>query len=78
MVMVNAPIYKCVSSLEPPAVEIIASLQNVVSRSTHKLRSREGREIYFYSNGKYEGFYDDRLEFSTMFRILDDELRRVI
>ena len=75
MMMVNAPACETVSSIESPSTEMVASAQNVVFRSTQKLRSRDGREIYFYSSGKCEGYYGDRLEFSTRYRIQDNEVR---
>lgn len=55
--------------------EMIASAQNVVFRSTQKLRSKDGREIYFYSSGKCEGYDGDRLMFSTKYFIQGNEVR---
>lgn len=75
MMMVNASLCETVSLVENPASKITVSAQNVRFRSTQKLRARDGREIYFYSSGKCEGYYGDRIEFSTTYTIYGDEVR---
>ena len=73
--MINAPVCETISAVEPTTVEMVALVQDVRFRSTQKLRSRDGREIYFYSNGRCEGYDGDRLQFSTTYSIYDDEVR---
>lgn len=71
----SVPAYETVSPNEAPALEIAVAAQNAVFRSTQKLRSRDGRELYFYSSGKCEGYSGDRCEFTTTYRIQDNEVR---
>lgn len=73
--MVNAPACEALFAIESPSSEIVAAAQNVRFRSTQKLRARDGREIYFYSSGKCEGYDGDRLQFSTTYSIYGDEVR---
>lgn len=73
--MINAPANETISIVASPTIEMVAMTQNVRFRSTQKLRSRDGREIYFYSSGKCEGYDGDRLQFSTTYTIIGDELR---
>lgn len=75
MMIASSPVSETILPLEYPACEMVVGAQNVVFRSTQKLRSRDGREIYFYSSGKCEGYYGDRCEFSTTYRIQDNEVR---
>lgn len=75
MMMINAPVCETISAVEPTTVEMVAAEQDVRFRSTQKLRSRDGREIYFYSSGKCEGYDGDRLQFSTTYSIYGDEVR---
>lgn len=75
MMVVNAPACETISAIESPAIEMVAAAQNVRFRSTQKLRARDGREIYFYSSGKCEGYDGDRLQFSTTYTIIDNEVR---
>lgn len=74
-IMVNAPVCETISGIESPTIEMFTTSQNVIFRSTQKLRSRDGREIYFYSSGKCEGYDGDRLQFSTTYKISDNEVR---
>lgn len=57
------------------SIEISAEQQNVVFRGTQKLRSNDGREIRFYSNGTCEMFLGDRLEVTCRYKLQDGELR---
>lgn len=52
-------------------IESVAPQQKVRFRGTQKLRSSDGRQIYFYSNGICEGFDNDRREFSCQYTIYD-------
>lgn len=58
---------------ELPVVEM--TQQTVVFRGIQKLRSNDGREIYFYPSGTCEGYYGDRLEFSCKYRLQSGEVR---
>lgn len=40
-------------------------------RGTQKMRANDGREIYFYANGKFEMYDGDRLVVSSTFRMSD-------
>ena len=73
--MINAPICETISCVDSPKFEMSTASQNVRFRSTQKLRARDGREIYFYSSGKCEGYDGDRLQFSTTYTIIDNEVR---
>lgn len=73
--MINAPVIETTSSIESPTFEMSTASQTVRFRSTQKLRARDGREIYFYSSGKCEGYDGDRLQFSTTYTIIDNEVR---
>ena len=75
LTIINAPICETTVAIESPATEITAAEQNVVFRSTQKLRSKDGREIYFYSDGRCEGFDGDRLMFVTKYEIMGNEVR---
>lgn len=61
--------------VESPATETIAAEQRVVFRQTQKLRARDGRMLYFYSNRKCEGFDGDRLIFVCEYTIQGNEVR---
>ena len=74
MMLANVSVCETIST-DSPIMAMVASGQTVVFRSTQKLRSNDGREIYFYSNRKCEGYYKDRLDFSCEYRIQDDEVR---
>lgn len=74
MMLVNAPACEAMTT-ESSLISMASSGQSVVFRTTQKLRSNDGREIYFYSSRKCEGYYKDRLEFSCEYRIQDDEVR---
>lgn len=73
--MINAPICETISCVDSPKFEMSTASQNVRFRSTQKLRARDGREIYFYSSGKCEEYDGDRLQFSTTYTIIDNEVR---
>ena len=73
--MINASVTETTSSIESPTFEMSTASQTVRFRSTQKLRARDGREIYFYSSGKCEGYDGDRLQFSTTYTIIDNEVR---
>ena len=73
--MINASVIETTSSIESPTFEMSTASQTVRFRSTQKLRARDGREIYFYSSGKCEGYDGDRLQFSTTYTIIDNEVR---
>jgi len=75
MVIVNVPASETVIAIESPATEMSSASQNVVFRSTQKLSSSDGRELYFYSNGRCEGYDGDRLMFSTRYKIMGNEVR---
>lgn len=75
LMVVNAPTSESFYTEEAPSIEMIAAAQTVRFRSTQKLRARDGREIYFYSSGKCEGYDGDRLQFSTTYTIIDNEVR---
>ena len=63
-------------TFEPMSVTVESTAsQSVVFRSTQKLRSRDGYEIYFYSNRKCDGYNDSgRLMFSTTYRVANGEV----
>ena len=44
-------------------------------RSNQKLRSNDGRELYFYTSGTCDGFDGDRREFSCRYTLSDGEVR---
>lgn len=48
--------------------------QDVVFRSLQKMRSNDGREIYFYSNRKCEMYNGDCLVVTTTYRLIDGEV----
>lgn len=47
---------------------------SVVFRSTQKLKSDDGRQIYFYSNRSCELYDRDRLVVATTYKIKDGEV----
>ena len=58
-------------------IENIASFetyisQNVVFRSTQRLKANDGRQIYLYSSGKCELWDGDRLVVTATYRLLDE------
>lgn len=55
--------------------DLSASSAGVVFRSTQKLRSNDGREIYLYPSGKCELYIGDRLEVSCMYTVVGNEIR---
>lgn len=61
------------TSYYSPIREIVT--QSVVFRSTQKLRSSDGRELFFYTSGKCDGFDGDRREFSCKYTLSDGEVR---
>lgn len=63
-----------VLSANGSSIEISAEQRNVVFRGTQKLRSNDGREIRFYSNGTCEMYSGDRLEFTCRYKLQDGEL----
>lgn len=75
MITVNASACETSFFIESPSFETVAAAQTVRFRTTQKLRARDGREIYFYSSGKCEGYDGDRLQFSTTYTIIDNEVR---
>lgn len=75
MTTISSPTCETSVSMMPTKCELLATTQSVVFRSTQKLSAKDGREIYFYSNGRCEGYYCDRLEFSTKYKIQDNEIR---
>lgn len=75
LMVVNAPASESFYAEEAPSFEMTAAAQTVRFRSTQKLRARDGREIYFYSSGKCEGYDGDRLQFSTTYTIIQNEVR---
>lgn len=72
---VSASMCEPVSYIESPATETIAAEQKIVFRQTQKMRAGDGRMIYFYRNGKCEGFDGDRLIFVCDYLILGNEVR---
>ncbi len=74
LITVNAYSSNISIEVQSPVIEVV-NQQTVRFRSTQKLSSRDGREIYFYSSGKCEGFYNDRLEFSCKYTIIDRDIR---
>lgn len=64
----NIPISYC-----SPNREI--TTQNVVFRTTQKLRSNDGRELYFYTNGTCDGFDGDHREFSCKYTLSAGDVR---
>lgn len=75
LMLVNAPSNDTICVEEAPSIELIVAEQNVRFRTTQKLRSKDGRELYFYSSGRCEGYDGDRLQFSTTYTIIDNEVR---
>ena len=75
LMIANAPICEAASLAGSPANEMVVAVQTVRFRSTQKLRSSDGRELYFYSSGKCEGYDGDRLQFPTTYTIIGDEVR---
>lgn len=75
MLIVNAscPVDAAFDLPAIPSIEL--SDQSVVFRSTQKLSSNDGRELYFYTNGMCDGYYGDRREFSCKYRLQDGEVR---
>lgn len=43
-----------------PSFSVLYSQSGIVFRTTQKLKSRDGGEIYFYSSGKCEMYENDR------------------
>lgn len=78
MAIVNASAYESFFAIDSPATEMVATAQNVRFRSTQRLRARDGREIYFYSSGKCEGYDGDRLMFSTTYTIYNSNEVRLL
>ena len=61
-------------------IENIASFetcisQNVVFRSTQRLKANDGRQIYLYSSGKCELWDGDRLVVTATYRLQNGEVR---
>lgn len=78
IMMADASGSEAISVSESPVIEVVSTTQNVRFRSTQKLRSNDGREIYFYSSGKCEGYDGDRLMFSTTYSIYDNNEIRLL
>lgn len=74
LLMTNISSFDAYTSIQSPNIEDVAQ-QTVRFRSTQRLSSRDGREIYFYSSGKCEGFYNDKLEFCCKYTIIEKEIR---
>lgn len=55
----------------------LQSESEVVFRHNQRLRSRDGREIYLYSSGKCEMYYNDRLEVSCEYSVIGNEIRLI-
>lgn len=73
MIIINAPANNTVVSTNDSMVEVCE--QSTVFRSTQKLRSNDGREIYMYTNGKCELYFGDRLEVTCQYCIRNGEVR---
>ena len=58
-----------------PAITVMDTQSNIVFRTTQKLKSRDGGEIYFYSSGKCEMYQNDRLVVSCTYTIDDNEVK---
>ena len=50
-------------------------IQNVVFRSTQRLKANDGRQIYLYSSGKCELWDGDRLVVTATYRLQNGEVR---
>ena len=57
------------------SVEIISAEHGVVFRKTQKLTNREGSEIYLYTNGKCEMYYNDRCEVVCYYTVTGNEIK---
>ena len=68
----NVP-YETVQVSSDPFIE--CADQGVVFRSTQKLRSNDGRELYFYTNGICEGYDGDYCEFACKYTLMSGEVR---
>ncbi len=64
---------KRISSLNVEEMHI--AQRKTVFRATQRLKARDGRQIYLYSSGKCELWDGDRLVVSTIYRLLDGEVR---
>lgn len=74
LIMINNPSFDAYTSIQSPNVGDVVQ-HTVRFRSTQKLSSRDGREIYFYSSGKCEGYNNDKLEFCCKYTIIEKEIR---
>lgn len=74
MMIINAPANNnIVVSTDVSMVEV--SARGVVFRATQKLGSNDGREIYFYTNGKCEMYFKDRREVTCRYNVSNGEVR---
>lgn len=64
-----------ISSNPTLSVKVSDSQSGIVFRTTQKLKSRDGGEIYFYSSGKCEMYQNDRLVVSCTYTIDDNEVK---
>ncbi|OUN70003.1 hypothetical protein B5G10_10955 [Barnesiella sp. An55] len=55
--------------------ETCIAQRKVVFRSTQRLKARDGRQIYLFSNGKCELWDGDRLIVTTTYTLQDGEVR---
>ena len=68
-------VYPLSSEAKESKAEIVSTSNYVVFRTTQKLRSNDGREIYLYPNRTCELFYGGRLEVRCTYRLQDGEVR---
>lgn len=64
-----------ISCLLEPTNAMAYEERGIVFRSTQKLKSNDGREIYLYSNRRCELYDGDRLEVVCTYKIVGNEIR---
>lgn len=76
MALLMLGVFNPIDALATPAV-LMAEQSNgssVVFRSTQKLKSSDGRQIYFYSSRRCELYDGDRLVVATTYRLQNGEV----